>query len=327
MKKLKIACCWLAEVMGAKNSCPSYEQVHYFDTLKRMGHDVKIIPIQPMEDMDSVLIDSIEMWKPDILFVKFYRTEIRKETIKYISDNTDTITVGLFGDDEKVFKRSKLKLGKGETTYSAEVAPSFNWVVTTYKPAVKWYKKLGIKNVFHSHYGANHWAYKKLKLKKIFDVSFCGARKSERSSFLNRLAASGIKLHVFGNGWDGDKSVLDQSDYSALFCRSKININIGVDLWDGKKVLQIKGRDWEVPMSGGFLMNHYNPLMEENFKQGGQGKEIGVYKNTDDLVKKIKYYLAHDKEREKIALAGYRRARKDHTYKKRFERILDIVKH
>jgi spore maturation protein CgeB len=46
------------------------------------------------------------------------------------------------------------------------------------------------------------------------------------------------------------------------------------------------------------------------------GKEIVCYKNMNDAIKKINYYLKNDKERESIAKAGYKKAIKEYTYEK-----------
>ena len=76
-------------------------------------------------------------------------------------------------------------------------------------------------------------------------------------------------------------------------------------------------------MTGGFLLTDYNENLKEFFKFG---KEIETYKDKAECLSKIRYYLKHEDKREKIAQAGYRRARRDHTYMKRFKRILDLIK-
>ena len=43
------------------------------------------------------------------------------------------------------------------------------------------------------------------------------------------------------------------------------------------------------------------------------------YRDLPDLADKIKYYLAHDDERNQIRLAGLARCRRDHTWHKRFQ--------
>ena len=68
-------------------------------------------------------------------------------------------------------------------------------------------------------------------------------------------------------------------------------------------------------MSGGFYMVEYQQELEDFFEVG---REIVCYRDRDDLIDLAKYYLTHDTERERIRQAGYARARRDHTWQKRF---------
>ena len=71
-------------------------------------------------------------------------------------------------------------------------------------------------------------------------------------------------------------------------------------------------------MSRAFYLTGYIKDLEEFYNIG---KEIVCYQDTDDLIDKIKYYLAHEDEAEEVREAGYQRARRDHTWTKRFEKI------
>lgn len=113
---------------------------------------------------------------------------------------------------------------------------------------------------------------------------------------------------------------LGDDEMIKIYSRSKINIGFsscGDTHKLEEKILQIRLRDFEVPMSGGFYMIEYMEEMEEFFEIG---KEIICYHDMDDLVDKIKYYLKNEKERKKIRQAGYRRCLKEHTWHKRFEK-------
>lgn len=55
------------------------------------------------------------------------------------------------------------------------------------------------------------------------------------------------------------------------------------------------------------------------------GREIVVYRDDDDLLEKVAYYLAHEEEREAIARAGQRRTLTEHTYPHRMARLLEVV--
>lgn len=114
--------------------------------------------------------------------------------------------------------------------------------------------------------------------------------------------------------------VLPDLEMIQMYSRSKINLGFstcGNTHQTENRILQIRLRDFEVPMSGGFYMVEYIEELEEFFNIG---KEIVCYTNSEDLADKIQYYLAHDTEREAIRTAGYERCRRDHTWHKRFEK-------
>jgi hypothetical protein len=52
-------------------------------------------------------------------------------------------------------------------------------------------------------------------------------------------------------------------------------------------------------------------------------REIAVYSDDSDLLRKIEYFLYHEEERDLIACAGRERARSGHTYLHRAQVILD----
>jgi spore maturation protein CgeB len=51
------------------------------------------------------------------------------------------------------------------------------------------------------------------------------------------------------------------------------------------------------------------------------GKEIDLYASTEELIEKTEYYLAHPAQAEKLRAAGYKRARRDHTWERRFQQL------
>lgn len=81
---------------------------------------------------------------------------------------------------------------------------------------------------------------------------------------------------------------------------------------------QIKGRTFEVPGCGGFLLTEAAPRLEEYFVPG---REVGVYEDPDDLVVQIERWLSRPEERAAVAAAGHRRALEEHTYDHRFAAI------
>ena len=55
------------------------------------------------------------------------------------------------------------------------------------------------------------------------------------------------------------------------------------------------------------------------------GKEVVTYRSADELVEKVKYLLADDKERAKIAKAGQEKTLKEHTFYNRMKELHEIL--
>jgi spore maturation protein CgeB len=112
--------------------------------------------------------------------------------------------------------------------------------------------------------------------------------------------------------------VLTDEEMVKMYSRSKINIGFsscGNTHNSTERILQVRLRDFEVPMSGGFYMVEEMDELRDFYVFG---KEIVCYKSAEDLADKIKYYLTHDNEREAIRKAGLERCLRDHTWHQRF---------
>ena len=80
----------------------------------------------------------------------------------------------------------------------------------------------------------------------------------------------------------------------------------------------LKGRDFEVPMSGGLYLTQHNPELALVYKVG---EEIMTYRSEKDCVETIKLLLSDQVRAERIRKAGQARALRDHTWEKRFEDV------
>jgi spore maturation protein CgeB len=113
--------------------------------------------------------------------------------------------------------------------------------------------------------------------------------------------------------------VLSDAEMIQMYSRSKINLGFstcGSTHLSDERIMQIRLRDFEVPMSGGFYMVEYMEELEDFFEIG---KEVVCYSSVEDVSDKIEYYLRHDSERERIRRAGHERCLRDHTWQKRFK--------
>jgi len=81
---------------------------------------------------------------------------------------------------------------------------------------------------------------------------------------------------------------------------------------------QIKGRNFEVPGCGGFLLTALAEDLESYYVPGA---EIATFRTLSELIEQIRYFLDQETARAAIAEAGYQRTLQEHTYARRFAEL------
>lgn len=335
---------------GKPNKGFSFEHYNLYDPLTKMEggkHEVMYFPFDEIlwakgkEGMNEELLAMTNKEKPDLCFFVLFESEIKKNVIKEISRNY--LTFNWFTDDHWRFD-----------TYSKYWAPLFGWVATTDSHAPEKYKKIGYKYAIKTQWACNHFVYGQSVAKEVHEMSFIGQATISRRETVNAIRKANLPLECWGSGWEG--GFLDQDRMIAIFSGSRVNLNMTESFrmpWsmktlgrifvhktiDGKYGLempniwaenfrsffgtrraQIKGRNFEIPGCGGFLVTGDADDLREYYEDG---KEVIIVKNKKDLIEKARYYLAHEDERRIIANAGYERTMRDHTYEKRFIEIFE----
>jgi hypothetical protein len=158
-----------------------------------------------------------------------------------------------------------------------------------------------------------------LAAERDIDVVFVGALAPNkmpliatvRKAFGKRMRLYGLanlKKNVYFNikyGFPGWVAPLPFEQYVPLYQKAKIGINV-----HNRGDYTVGGyRLFDLPANGVMQISDGGPYLNSFFKVG---QEIECYNNADDLIDKIKYYLSHDKEREHIALNGFRRVQCDY---------------
>ena len=150
-------------------------------------------------------------------------------------------------------------------------------------------------------------------------MSFVGQCYGNRPAIIQALKDRGIHVEAFGYGWPNGP--LSTEDMVRMYSKSKISLGFG-GVVGHQDTFCLKGRDFEIPMSGGLYLTEYSPELERVFKIE---KEILTYRTFDELVKKIQYLLDHPDKAEDIRKAGHRRAISEHTWEMRFEKIFMLM--
>ncbi len=84
-------------------------------------------------------------------------------------------------------------------------------------------------------------------------------------------------------------------------------------------------RIFDTLAAGAFVITSAKPIVEEFFATGGKEQEVAMFRSGEDLVDKVRFYLAHEEERTAIALRGMRRVLATHTYDQRIRELFRVV--
>lgn len=200
----------------------------------------------------------------------------------------------------------------------AALASTVDLNLTSSKKSCLKYEAEGGRSFFWPE-AANPKIHRPYEVPFEYDVSFVGGRYGYRPLLIGFLRRHGVNVVAFGPGWKG--GVLPTNEVVALFSRSRINLGFG-GIGHMVKVQHLKGRDFEIPMSGGLYLTSYNPELEECYEIG---KEIVCYRDKWDCLEKIRHLLKNPDQAKAIREAGRRRALHDHTWEQRFTQLFHLI--
>jgi len=311
---------------------PSFEEMNFRSALEGMGHEVLPFDFKEREGavgrerMNRELVDLAGDARPDLAFFFLYENEIEPDVIRAVKGAGAGATMNWFADDHWRFK-----------SFSRRYAPAFDWAVTTDHAAVAKYGALGHHGAILSQWACNRYAYGRTDEPIEHDVTFVGMPHGNRREIIGRLRSAGYAVECWGRGWPEGR--LGHKEMVRVFGTSRVNLNLSnsstpsntlrarVGAWvrgveHRPRPSQIKGRIFEVPGSGGFLLSERLPHLDEYFELGS---EIAVFDSEEDLVHQAGYWLEHPEQRTEVAEAGYRRVLAEHTYDHRFAEIFAVA--
>lgn len=307
-------------------NCSSKEddpyQMWYLPLKKLFGKAILFDPRQMRfcygsKKMNELFFSLIKKEKPDYIFTNVRRDEQTIETMEKIKEiSPKTKIIAFSGDDDKDFEPLKRYQALFvDCTFIAQ--PGY----------IEKYYADGIKKVFHS-FSINTNLFKQENTEKIYDVTFIGKPLKPRLEILRCLIKNRVNLKIFGRGWQNYpefrnfyRGQLKTSNMIKVINQSKVNLSL---LKNEYGQLHFKGRVLMFPSCKAFSLTEYFDKCLKFFKNS---EEIVMFKNHEDLLEKIKYYLKHEKEREKIAENAYKKIFGKHNvfkdFKEMFKRIIE----
>jgi spore maturation protein CgeB len=307
----------------------SFEENNFRSSLEGMGHTLSVFDFlgrarsDGVERMRGDLIALASEAKPDLAFFVLFTDQIDTRTIDAVGRVGECPTVNWFADDHWRFE-----------SFTQHMAPAFDLAVTTDPDSLPKYRLLPDTRVHLSQWACNRYAYGRVTTELGHEVTFVGQPHGDRRQTVAMLGDAGLPVECRGFGWPSGP--VEHAQMVEIFASSRINLNLSNSSEaPGLKAKvrrllrfhpppprppQIKGRNFEVPGCGGFLLTERVPHLERYFELD---REVGVFDGNDDLADKVRHWLEHDEERQQVAEAGYRRVMAEHTYDHRFAAIFE----
>ena len=146
-----------------------------------------------------------------------------------------------------------------------------------------------------------------------------------KKAFGSRMMLRGVgsfKANAYFNlryGFPGWLRPIAFEQYVPLYQRAKIGINV-----HNRGKYTVGGyRMFDLPANGVMQISDGDEFLSDFYRDG---EEIVGYSSIDDLIDRVRYYLDHPEERERIARNGYRRTMADHRIRKRLDQLCEILR-
>jgi spore maturation protein CgeB len=305
----------------------SFEENNFRSSLEGMGHAVTAYDFMERTTRDGVtqmrtdLVSLAAETQPELAFFFLFTDQLDVPTIEAVGRAGDCPTVNWFADDHWRFEG-----------FTRHFAPAFDLAVTTDADSLQKYHSLADTRVHLSQWACNRYAYGKVTDELKHDITFVGQPHGDRKQIVAGLQDAGLEVECWGFGWPAGP--LEHAGMVDVFASSRVNLNLsnssqvpGVKARVRRMLRlrpppprppQIKGRNFEVPGCGGFLLTERLPHLEDYFELE---REVAVFEQSDDLAEQARHWLEHDEQRRAVADAGHRRVMAEHTYDHRFAAI------
>jgi len=318
---MRILCVWGRHNYGDATRGESYEYANFLPALEALGHSVSLFDswdrsrYASFAELNRALVQSAGEARPELILTVLLGYEIWLETLDYLRGSLGVPVLNWGTDDSWKY-----------TQFSRYVAGHVDCYATTSSQALEHAARDGFKNWL-----LTQWAASDTRLAQPlpaaqcrYAVSFVGSAYGNRMRWIEMLRGNGIGVECFGHGWPNGAVSAEQ--VGAIVRESKISLNFGDSGLQFRGVVpyrsrQIKARVFEVPGAGGFLLTQPADGLERCYRDR---EEIAVFDSDAELLSRIRYYLEHPDERDRVALAGHERTRREHTYSRRF---VDLIRH
>lgn len=278
------------------------------------------------------LIAMVSHFKPEMLFV--YRgTHVTRYTLLTIKKSWPGCVLVGYNNDDPFSPAYPHYLWR----HFLRAVPAYDLMLAYRHANLGEYKKAGARRValLRSWFvpERNHPVELSDTEKKRFEaeVVFVGHYEDDqRLEYLEEIARQGIRLRLFGPGYDWDPVIRKSpalngllpvrlvwgEDYNRALCGAKIALcflsKLNRDTYTR--------RCFEIPAAGALMLSEYSDDLSGLYKEG---VDADFFRSRDEMMEKIRYYLAHEEQRRQVARSGQLRVTHDeHDVASRMKQVV-----
>jgi hypothetical protein len=324
----------------------------YSTNLRKLGHEAwdVIANIEPMQKQwareHGVDVENSTRWRLRLrrgVVPWLYHThnqdwlyEILEAQVKaYRPDVLYCMCIETIGSDflRNVKGYYRLAVGQHAATPLKTDISEYDLVLSSLPNQVDHFRRQGIKSELLL-LGFEPRVLEKTKYNdKQFEIAFVGGLGGIHQNTTETIELL-TQLFDFAVWGYGIKNLTEQSPVRKCFRGSLWGLEMYQVIRDSKIVFNRHStladlhfannmRLYETTGVGTLLLTDYKQNLADMFEPG---KEVIVYRDAEECAELAGYYLKHDDEREAIAYAGQQRTLKDHTYYKRMQDLVEIVR-
>lgn len=300
---------------------PSYRPMLWERICRKVGYPLDLV------GLNKKLLPAIAQYQPDLLWIEKAFT-IWLSTYQKIKFNFPKLKIVYYSEDD-------IYVPNNRSVYLRQSLSLFDVVYTTKPRNLKELPTLGAKKVFciFQAYDCNVHKPIELSLEECqkwgTDVGFVGMFEKERAETMLFLARQGVKVRIWGLNWQPwqhkhpnllveGKPALNK-DFVKVINSTRINLNF---LRKANRDRHTS-RSLEIPACQGFMLAERT---EEHLQLFEEGKEAEFFNSPNELLEKVKYYLTHEEERQRLAKAGLKRCvESGYSHHERLKVMLDII--
>ncbi|WP_342421414.1 glycosyltransferase [Paenibacillus sp. FSL E2-0178] len=228
--------------------------------------------------------------------------------------------------------------------WTVPLTPYFDYIFTIDQAALEQYKQRGHPRVYHLPLGTDPQLFHPAPISEEYASDLClvGVPYRNRIELIEfLLEKTDYHIQIVGRGWGKYyKEWVQHSNRNIELVNAWVKPETVVNYYNGSKIVlnvhrpsdekynrnrmgiiakSINNRTFDAASCEAFQLTDYKEELECNFKDG---EEVISFRDKEDLLKKIDYYMTNGEERDHIAKAARKRVLESHTFQHRIHQLL-----